>query len=145
MRRIIFTISILLYFAGSAAAASETPTIAEVDRIRIAEAFRIGEKLQDELWADWSTAPFGILFITDDYEFLIRHEKPNDEFKSIGHESDRLRRATEDEMKKLDLSSWERTVFYPFGAIEGLVLDRINPKWQDRYFNEKFELEKFYL
>jgi hypothetical protein len=331
MRRIIFTISILLYLAGSAA--SETPTIAEVDRIRIAEAFRIGEKLQDELWADWSTAPFGILFITNDYEFLIRHEKPNDEFKSIGYdkllksevfirprkfqksflatfpafgptpvivvgkaentsdktstrwvfvvlhehfhqlqysrrnyfadvnalglsggdttgmwqinypfpykkestgkqfrrmadvllatyhavgkddreqtlsayrterrsfaetnepgdyryasfqlwqegiarytqyrmaelagrklkptkafrklpdftsfatEADRLRRATEDEMKKLDLSSWERTVFYPFGAIEGLVLDRVNPKWQDRYFNEKFGLEKFY-
>src|SRR5262249_6884327 len=43
-------------------------------------------KLQNKIWPDWSTAPFGILFITDDNEFLIRHPKPNDEFTSIGYD-----------------------------------------------------------
>ena len=62
------------------------PTIADIDRIRIAEVYRIGEKLQDKVWPEWSTAPFGILFVTDDNEFLIRHPKPNDEFTSIGYD-----------------------------------------------------------
>lgn len=62
------------------------PAIEQIDRTRIAEAYRIGEKLQDRLWAGWSTAPFGLLFITDDHEFLIRHPKPNAEFTSIGYD-----------------------------------------------------------
>jgi hypothetical protein len=82
MRRIILLVSIsFLLFINAHAQA-----IAEIDRVRIAEAYRIGEKLQDQLWTDWSTAPFGMLFVTDDHEFLIRHPKPNDEFKSIGYD-----------------------------------------------------------
>jgi hypothetical protein len=57
-----------------------------MDRIRIAEAFRIGEKLQDQLWTGWRAAPFSLLFVTDENEFLIRHPKPNDEFRSIGYD-----------------------------------------------------------
>ncbi|HEX6124878.1 MAG TPA: hypothetical protein VFZ23_05835 [Pyrinomonadaceae bacterium] len=301
--------------------------ISEVDRVRIAEVYRIGEKLQDDLWPGWSAAPFSMLFITDDHEFLIRHPKPGDEFTSIGYdkllksevfarrrkfqknflatfpafgrepvivigkaentsdktstrwvfvalhehfhqlqysqptyypdvnalnlhggdttgmwqinypfpykkeevtlrfrdlttkllaayengsklgeylearkefaamlsaddyryasfqlwqegtarytqfkmaelaarklqpskqfrslpdytsfdsEAKRILSMTTDEMRALDLGSWERTVFYPFGAVEGLVLDRVNPKWRERYFSDKFALEKFY-
>lgn len=62
------------------------PSIPEIDRIRIAEAFRIGERLQNKLWTGWSNAPFSMLFITDDYEFLIRHPKPSDEFQTIGYD-----------------------------------------------------------
>jgi hypothetical protein len=309
------------------------PAIEAIDRIRIAEAYRIGEKLQDQLWADWSTAPFGILFVTDDHEFLIRHPKPNDEFTAIGYdkllksdvfvrprkfpknflatfpafgptpvivvgkaentadktstrwvfvvlhehfhqlqysrpnyfadvnaldlsggdttgmwqinyafpykeevvakqfreltdlllaafeantkqdrertlntyltkrkefagslkpadlryasfqlwqegisrytqyrmaelagrklkpskafrdlpdfvpfdkEAERLLDVTLDEMRKLDLKTWERVVFYPFGAVEGLLLDRLDPKWRVKYLQDKFALEKFY-
>lgn len=308
------------------------PSISDIDRTRIAEVYRVGEKLQNQLWPQWSTAPFGILFITDDNEFLIRHPKPNDEFKSIGYdkllqsevfvrprkfqksflatfpafgatpvivvgkaenttdktstrwlfvvihehfhqlqysrpnyftdvnalglsggdtsgmwqinypfpykkaevaakfreltsklveayeatgvdqqqkladyldarrkfaamispddyryasfqlwqegiarytqyqmaklaaeklhpskdfralkdftsfdeEAARLLKATTDEMHKLDLAEWERTVFYPFGAFEGMLLDRVNPDWRTKYFTDKFALEKFY-
>lgn len=313
--------------------AHSAPAIPEIDRIRISEAYRIGEKLQDRLWEGWSTAPFGILFVTDDQEFLIRHPKPNDEFTSIGYdkllksevfarprkfqknflatfpafgptpvivvgkaenttdksstrwvfvvlhehfhqlqysrpdyypsvnaldlsagdtsgmwqinyafpykeepvagqfrhltdlllaayrakttderertlttylgerrsfaaslkpadyryasfqlwqegisrytqyrmaelagrtlkpskafdalpdftefnkEAERLLAATLEEMRKLDLRTWERTVFYPFGAVEGLLLDRLHPKWRKKYLKDKFALEKFY-
>ncbi|MEP6789430.1 MAG: hypothetical protein ABJB40_13410, partial [Acidobacteriota bacterium] len=66
--------------------ATAAPAIGDIDRVRIAEAFRIGEKVQDRLWAKWHTAPFSLLFVTNDYEFLIRHPKPNDEFTSIGYD-----------------------------------------------------------
>jgi hypothetical protein len=314
-------------------AAGDKPAISEIDRIRIAEVFRIGEKLQNELWPEWSTAPFSLLFITDDSEFLIRHPKPNDEFTSIGYdkllksevfvrprkfqkgllatfpafnaapvivigkaenttdktssrwvfvalhehfhqlqysqpdyysevnaldlakgdtsgmwqinypfpykksdiarsfrelstllldayqaadqvdrerklqtylqarkefadslsaddrryasfqlwqegiarytqyrmadlaarkikpskkfralkdftpfeaEAERILKITTDELRQLDLTTWERTVFYPFGAIEGLLLDRVNPQWRSKYFTDKFAIEKFY-
>lgn len=330
MRRFILFIFVLISLVSFANAA---PVIEEIDRIRIAEAYRIGEKLQDQIWDDWSTAPFGILFITDGHEFLIRHPKPNDEFTSIGYdkllksevfvrprkfqknflatfpafgatpvivvgkaentsdrtstrwvfvvlhehfhqlqysrpdyfasvnaldlaggdttgmwqinypfpykeeavakkfreltdfllaayeantkqdrertltafliarktfadslkpadyryasfqiwqegisrytqykmvelagrkmkpskafrelpdfvpfdkEAERLLAATLKEMQTLDLKTWERTVFYPFGAVEGLLLDRLDPKWRSRYLKEKFALENFY-
>ena len=43
----------------------------------------------------------------------------------------------------LQLDKSERLVFYPFGAAEGLLLDRANPKWQSRYFTEKFYVERY--
>ena len=58
--------------------------------------------------------------------------------------STRLLAATLKEMRELDLSKWERTVFYPFGGVEGLLLDRQDPNWRSRYLEEKFSLEKFY-
>lgn len=82
MRVSILFISILTILTIGIRAAS----ISEIDRIRIAEAYRLAESLQDELWPRWSTAPFGILFVTDDSEFLIRHPKPNDEFSTIGYD-----------------------------------------------------------
>lgn len=330
MRRFLLSLSILLLFFSVARSA---PAIAQIDRIRIAEAYRIAEKLQDRLWEGWSSAPFSMLFITDDHEFLIRHQKPNDEFAPIGYdkllksevfvrprkfqktflatfpafgptpvivvgkaentsdttstrwvfvvlhehfhqlqysrpdyfaevnaldlsggdasgmwqinypfpykddevakrfrsltdwllaafeakttedrekklaaylserkvfagslkprdfkyasfqlwqegisrytqyrmaeiagrtmkpskafrslpdyvpfdqEADRLLTATLKEMRDLDLKGWERTVFYPVGAIEGLLLDRLNPDWRSKYMSEKFALERFY-
>jgi hypothetical protein len=309
------------------------PAIEEVDRVRIAEAYRIAERVQDKLWPGWSSAPFGMLFVTDEHEFLIRHTKPNNEFASIGYdkllksevfarprkfrkdflatfpafggtpvivigkaenttdktstrwvfvalhehfhqlqyslpgyfadvnaldihggdttgmwqinypfpykeaattarfrklsdlliaayeaktkydleraftayllerrgfattlkpadmkyasfqlwqegvsrytqykmaelaakelkpskafrslpdfvpydkEAERLRAMTMDEMRKLDLTKWERIVFYPFGAVEALLLDRVSPGWRSRYMTEKFALEQFY-
>jgi hypothetical protein len=313
--------------------AEAAPAIPDIDRIRIAEAYRIAEKLQDSLWANWDQAPFATLFITDDNEFLIRHPNPPAEFQTLGYdkllksevlwrprkfqksflatfpafdrtpvivigkaenttdktstrwvfvflhehfhqlqysrpsyfddvgalnlahgdtsgmwqinfpfpykdktvadnfrhltdllmsastakngaerkaafakyldtrkefaaslnaddykyasfqlwqegiarytqykmaelagrklkpskafrslkdftpfdkEADRLLAVIADEMKNLDLTKWERVVFYPFGASEGLLLDKVNPGWRQRYFSEKFALEKFY-
>jgi hypothetical protein len=330
MKKPFLLISLLISLCSVAYSA---PAIEEIDRIRIAEVYRIGEKLHDKLWDGWSKAPFGILFITDDHEFLIRHPKPNDEFASVGYdkllksevfvrprkfqknflatfsafgptpvivvgkaentsdrtstrwvfvvlhehfhqlqysqadyyfsvnaldlhdgdttgmwqisypfpykdeavatefrkltdllltafeatgqeerertlsayltarrefaallksadyryasfqlwqegisrytqyrmaelagrkvqpskafrslpdfvpfdrEAKRLLGATLKEMRDLDMRSWERTVFYPFGAVEGLLLDRLDLKWRSKYFGEKFALEKFY-
>src|SRR6202007_2304198 len=41
---------------------------------------------------------------------------------------------TLEELKKVDLAKWKRVAIYPWGAAEGLFLDRYQPKWKDRYF-----------
>lgn len=332
MKKFCLIGAILFVFAAELAAQTK-PAISEIDRIRIAEVYRVGEKVQNAVWKDWDKAPFSMLLVTNENEFLIRHPKPSDEFQSIGYdavlkseifvrprkfsksflatfpafgrepvivigqaenteaktstawlftalhehfhqlqysqptyyadvnalnlsrgdqtgmwqinfpfpyqkkeiaekfrqltdllltaynassradrektlsdylterqkfassleaddyryasfqlwqegiaryaqykaaeiasrkmkpsaefrqlkdftpfeaERERILAMTFNEMKTLDLTRWQRTVFYPFGAIEGLLLDRVNPAWREKYFTEKFALEKFY-
>jgi len=42
------------------------------------------------------------------------------------------------------LGESKREVVYSFGAAEGLLLDKINPRWRSRYFVEKFDLGKLF-
>jgi hypothetical protein len=44
----------------------------------------------------------------------------------------------------IKLGTSERIAFYPFGAAEGLLLDRANPKWKSRYFTEMFYIDKYF-
>ena len=57
------------------------------DRIRLAEAFKIGESIGDQLWRHWDKAPFSVLLITPDTEFLIRHPQPPDDFIKYGYDT----------------------------------------------------------
>jgi hypothetical protein len=57
------------------------------DRIRIREAFEINEKLSDMLWDNWSDAAFTVLLVTSDYEFLVRHPLPSDNFTFLKYDS----------------------------------------------------------
>jgi len=45
------------------------------------------------------------------------------------------------ELAELSLAEAKRTVFYPYGAAEALILDRIRPSWRGRYFTDLFTLE----
>lgn len=58
--------------------------------------------------------------------------------------ADSLHRSVERELSTLDLKGWKRVAFYPTGAAEGLLLDRVSPGWRDRYFTERFALEPYY-
>jgi len=46
-------------------------------------------------------------------------------------------------LPKLNLAAAQRIVFYPFGAAEAMLLDVVNPYWQEQCFAEKFFLEKY--
>jgi hypothetical protein len=59
----------------------------DTDRIRIAEARRLFAQLGDDLWPGWSEAPFCILLVTPEREFLIGHPKPDNSFTMVGHDS----------------------------------------------------------
>jgi hypothetical protein len=63
------------------------PRLPDVDRIRIAEAFRLADALGNRLWPDWDRAPFAVLLVTPDHEFLIRHPKPSDDFTPGGEDT----------------------------------------------------------
>jgi hypothetical protein len=57
------------------------------DRARLAEAFRLADELGDELWPGWSRAPFAVLLVTPEREFLIRHPAPPPGFARYGYDS----------------------------------------------------------
>ena len=63
------------------------PAIPEIDRTRLAEAFRLGDKIGDRVWPGWSKAPFAVLLVTPDYEFLMRHPKPSADFTKLGYDA----------------------------------------------------------
>jgi hypothetical protein len=55
-----------------------------------------------------------------------------------------MRSDTLNELKQADLAKWKRIVFYSFGGVEGLVLDRINPKWKEQYFQNMFSTDSYF-
>ena len=70
------------------AVASDTlPVLPAADRVRLAEAFRLADAVGDRVWDGWSQAPFAILLVTADHEFLLRHPAPSSDFTRIGYDS----------------------------------------------------------
>ena len=66
--------------------AQGTPALSAIDRTRLAETFLLAERVGDRIWPNWSKAPFAVLLVTPDYEFLIRHPKPSSDFTSLGYD-----------------------------------------------------------
>lgn len=114
----IFVITLLLLLSQNAWA-REKPSIPEADRVRLAEAFRLGEAVGERVWPGWSKTPFAVLLVTPDYEFLLRHPKPSEDFTPLGY----------DPMLKCEVFFRKRT--YPlrllatFPAIRGSDLSTI--------------------
>ena len=69
------------------ALAQEKPALREVDRVRLVEAFRLADGIGNRVWKDWSKAPFGVLLVTPNYEFLLRHPRPSSNFVKLGYDS----------------------------------------------------------
>ncbi len=53
----------------------------------------------------------------------------------------RARTETLDELRKADIGKLKRVFVYPFGAAEGLLLDRLNPGWKSDYFKHPLSTE----
>ncbi len=79
---------LFVFFITSSVFAQESkPTVPEIDRIRLAEAFKIGETLGNKVWKDWDKAPFAVLLVAPENEFLIRHPQPSKDFTLVGYDS----------------------------------------------------------
>lgn len=63
------------------------PNLRHEDRIRIAEAYNIAELYGDKIWENYYAAPFALLLVYDENEFLIYHPSPSDDFKPLGFDS----------------------------------------------------------
>lgn len=66
--------------------AQAKPAMRNEDRVRLAEAFRMADKLGERIWSGWSKAPFAVLLVTPEHEFLIRHSHPSGEFTALGYD-----------------------------------------------------------
>lgn len=76
----------LFVFCSNISAQTVQPQIPEIDRIRLAEAFRLKEKLAEKVWKDWGKTPLAVLLITREHEFLIGHPAPSKDFTEIGYD-----------------------------------------------------------
>ena len=85
-RRNAFTLGVCLILLSYVPPLS-AQKLTDIDRVRLAEAFRIGDSLGDQLWPGWHRAPFAVLLVTPDYEFLIRHDKPSPDFSFINEDA----------------------------------------------------------
>ncbi|MGH7725608.1 MAG: hypothetical protein ACREOU_09285 [Candidatus Eiseniibacteriota bacterium] len=47
----------------------------------------MADSLGNRLWPDWDRAPFAVLLITPEQEFLIRHPRPSDDFTLAGEDT----------------------------------------------------------
>lgn len=80
-------IAFLMLVSVGLARAEDRPRLSQVDRTRLAEAFRLGRAVGNQIWPDWDKAPFAVLLVTPEYEFLIRHPAPSKDFTRLGHDS----------------------------------------------------------
>jgi len=87
MKNRLWFVFLLLLAAASSVAGQEKIEVPAVDRIRLAEAFGIGESLGNRVWKSWDKAPFAVLLVTPENEFLIRHPRPSKDFTLIGYDS----------------------------------------------------------
>jgi len=84
-RKLIQTATLLV--AISISAAAQQPKLDNTDRLRLAEAFRLADTLGNKLWPGWSKAPFAVLLVTAENEFLVRHDKPSADFKLVNYDA----------------------------------------------------------
>ena len=61
--------------------------LAAEDRVRVAEAFRLAAAVGDRVWPGWSGAPFAVLLVTPEREYLLRHPRPSADFTRVGYDS----------------------------------------------------------
>ena len=73
--------------ASTRAQSSAPAGLATDDRVRIAETFRLAAALGDALWPEWSKAPFAVLLVTPEREYLVRHPRPSADFTRVGYDS----------------------------------------------------------
>ena len=124
MKQVVF---ILALICSAPAVFSQTgPSISETDRLRLAEAFRLAEKLQEKVWRGWNKTPFAVLLVTPENEFLVRHPSPSKDFQEIGE--DKLLRSKVYRRKRQFNQSFLAT-FPAVGGVSTIVVGQAENTW----------------
>jgi len=63
------------------------PGLSGPDRVRLAEAFRLAERVRAEAWPGWERTPMVVLLVRDSTEYLVGHPRPTSEFAPLGRDS----------------------------------------------------------
>ena len=80
-------VTVILFLCCKGIVAQDKPAITTVDRIRLAEAFSLADSVGNRVWNNWKAAPFAVLLVTADHEFLMRHPAPSADFSPLGYDS----------------------------------------------------------
>jgi hypothetical protein len=118
------------------------PRINDTDRVRIREAYRLASTIGDRIWPAWHDAPFALILVSPDYEFLVHHSNPSADFAKI--ESDTLVGAPVYFRKRVFSTGMEAT----FPAVNGvntivigqaeLTNDKTSTRWVLTVLHEHF-------
>ena len=81
-KTLLLLLSVFLLF--DEARAQNKPALSETDRIRLAEVFRLAAAVGNRIWKDWHQAPFAVLLVTAEDEFLVGHPSPSEDFALSG-------------------------------------------------------------
>lgn len=83
-------------------------------------------------------------------ELAARWYEPTPEFRGLAdytpfsREADASRRSLYRQLRTMAFRKSRRESFYPFGAAEAMLLDRVRPEWKKEYFADPFFLERYY-
>ena len=67
-------------------ASAAPPPLAESDRILLAEAFRLAQELGEEIWPGWGVAPWEVLLVGSEHEYLVNSPRRPAGFTSLGRD-----------------------------------------------------------
>ena len=132
----------LLAAAAVPMRAQAPPRISDTDRVRIREAFRLSNALGDRIWPAWHDAPFAMILVTPEYEFLIHHSNPSPDFAKI--ESDMLVGAPV-YFRKRGFSTGMQATFPAVNGVNTIVIgqaeltnDKTSTRWVLTVLHEHF-------
>jgi hypothetical protein len=57
------------------------------DRARLAEAFRVADRVRSDVWPGWERTPMAVLLVADSFEYLVGHPRPTSDFALLGRDS----------------------------------------------------------
>jgi len=66
------------------------------------------------------------------------------DYRQFGEVAEEIKIGILNELTSVKLAESKRAFFYSLGGGEGLLLDRANPHWRQRYFVDKFYLDKYF-
>jgi hypothetical protein len=85
MKQTAVALLLALVPAAAPVVAAGPPPVPYADAVRLAEAFRLAEVIQERVFPGWSRAPFSVLLGSGERELLVRHSEPSDEFSELGY------------------------------------------------------------
>lgn len=83
VRRALAAVTLAAAVAGTAAAA---PGLTPEDRVLLAETFRLAAELGEEIWPGWGVAPWEVLLVGEEHEYLVNSPRRPEGFELLGRD-----------------------------------------------------------
>ncbi len=66
--------------------ANAEPGLTSADRILLSETFRLAAELGEEIWPGWGVAPWEVLLVGEDHEYLVNSPRRPEGFAELGRD-----------------------------------------------------------